>query len=147
MTFERAKDLATIVGNVISVFALCFTAYQFYLGRLVLQSQAIHTATSGSVELQANMLKEPELYSSLLGVNNISEFKDNIAKRQIVAYYVVIYYDHISGVFPDDAWKSVVGEICALYAMPRFAPMINSAISNRQYPDGFVQLLKTCKQP
>ncbi len=138
---ERWKDRATIFSSLVAAGALAFAAGQFYLGRLALQSQTILAATNNAVQLQAEMLKNPDVYSAIYGMT-LREFTENVAERQIIAFYVARYYERMAGVLPEDAWAPILSEICALKTLPKIAPLLSMPT---QYPQGFVEILAACK--
>jgi hypothetical protein len=139
---ERWKDRATIFSSVVAASALLFTAYQFYLGRKALQSQTILSATNNATQLQSEIIKNPNLYSNVFGVS-ADKLSEEIAARQIIAFYVSRYYEHESGILPDDAWKPIASEICTMKSLPKIAPRLVPS----QYPQGFDDILKTCPDP
>jgi len=144
-SISNVKDLATIVSSLIAALALCFTGYQFYRGRQALQSQTVLTATNNAFQLDSDMLKNPKLYGPILGQEDEQQFSRNVAVRQIIAFYVARYVEHESHIWPDEMWAPIVTEICALKANPQVAPTLSFAIQKKQYPDGFIELLNSCK--
>lgn len=101
-------------------------------GRKALQSQTILSATNNAAQLQSEILKNPTLYSNIFGISS-DKFSEEIAARQMIAFYVSRYYEHESGILPDDAWWPIVGEICTMKTLPKIAPRLQPG----QYPQGF----------
>jgi len=140
------KDVASVIASTIAAITLCFSAYQFYLGRLAIQSQAIHEATKQAVQIHSAILNNPGLYSNIYGVQQ-ENLIENIAIRQIFGLYVSIYYDREAGILPNGAWAAISKEICGFVNLPKVKPISDVAMAQKQYPEGFLEIVRACGRP
>jgi hypothetical protein len=138
---ERWKDRATIVSSIVAALVFIFTGWQFYKGRQALQAQAIISATNSAAQLNADMLKNAVLYSKIFATEP-DELSDDIAARQLIAFYVAQYYEYQAGLLPDDAWDAIQHEICTIKKLPMITPRIS--VPDR-YPKGFADVVSGCK--
>ena len=140
---ENWKDWTSIIGSSVTALSFLFAAYQFYLGRQVLQAQAIHDASEQALQIRSGMLQNVPIFAEIYGVDQ-SKFVENGAVRQILGLYVVLYRDWVAGLIVDDDWKPIKGEICDVRSLEKVKPIVDSAIEKHQYPEGFEKILKGC---
>lgn len=140
---STAKDWVTIVASIAAAGSFVFSAHQFYLGRLALQSQTIREATKQAIEIQNNMINKSKIYSTIYDTKE-DIFLEQLAIRQIFSLYVNMYYDREADLIPDDAWKAIEKEICDFAKRATVRPIVNASIKRMQYPTGFIIILKEC---
>jgi hypothetical protein len=140
----KIKDITATTASIITALSFIFGAYQFYLARIAIESQTIRGAVQQSVQIHENIFENADIFSKIVGKSE-EDIKKNMLIRQVISLYVNVYYDYDASLLPDGAWPPILREICGFVSLPSVDPIISSAISGRQYPDDFINILKTCK--
>lgn len=139
----RHKDHISAVSGIVSMLALCFAAYQFYLARDLLRTQASARALENGRSVLARMNDNADVASTLIGISE-DDFKEKIFINTIISLYAEQHLLSQDGIIIQAHWDIMKRELCNFIGIPKVRDYVDYQLAKNSYPVEFAAVLKDC---
>ena len=139
----RNKDYISAISGIVSMLALCFAAYQFYLARDLLKTQASARALENGRSVLARMNDNADVAAALVGISE-DDFKESIFINTIISLYAEQHLLSQDGIIIQDHWDIMKRELCDFIGIPKVRDYVDRQLAKNSYPVEFAAVLKDC---
>lgn len=137
------KDEIGSISSVVSVVAILFGVWQFYLAREALQAQAIGGSLASGRELYGDLAENPQVAADLFGATKDSVV-DVVFVQKVLSFFSEQQVYHDGWLTDDKTWGAAKDDMCRNYRRPEFKAIADKLLQSGSYPERFSEVMKEC---